>query len=92
MNRYTFRAATVIMTMLAYWVAAAGLAYAATLTWTGGGDGYSWNAPDNWSPNQRPGYYDTLHITTEGQIGNVYRDSGTSLYEEGNTWRGTLHL
>ncbi len=65
---------------------------AAVLTWTGAGDGFSWNSAANWSPSQAPGFFDTLHITTAGTIGNVYRDTGTNTYRDGSTWRGIVHL
>ena len=65
---------------------------AAVLTWTGNGDGTSWNNAANWDLNQAPVYTDTLNITTSATIANVYRDTGTSLYSDGYTWRGVVSL
>ncbi len=70
----------------------AGLATAATRSWDGGGDGHSWNSATNWNPNGHPGFTDTLNITTTGTIDNVYRDAGTTVYSDGNTWRGIVNL
>jgi len=68
-------------------------ARAAVLTWTGGGNGHSWNGSGNWSGGTRPGTTgDTLHITTTDTIDDIYRGSGTSLYSGGSTWRGNVNL
>jgi hypothetical protein len=63
-------------------------------TWDGGGDGHSWNDAANWDADGQPGTSDTLHITTNATIDNVYRDAGTSTYGDGgDTWQSaTVNL
>jgi hypothetical protein len=65
---------------------------AATLTWSGGGDGHSWDGAGNWTGGTRPGLNDVLHITAPVTIDNVYRDAVANLYADGSTWQGTVNL
>lgn len=90
-------------TLIRHWIAIASIAFlaalavsinsasAAVLTWDGGGDGTSWNQAANWG-GTAPAYFDTLNITTTDTITNVYRDTGTSKYQDGSTWRGVVNL
>lgn len=60
-------------------------------TWTGAGDGTSWNDGANWG-GTAPGQTGTLVIDTTDTITNVYLDTGTSTYSNGATFRGTANL
>jgi len=78
--------------LLAFLLAFAPPAGGATLTWSGGGDGHSWDGAGNWAGGARPGLADVLHITAAVTIDNVYRDAAANPYADGSTWQGTVNL
>src|SRR5262245_27425376 len=74
----------------------------AQIAWDGGGDGFSWNDPANWSENQLPGAGDDVTVNVAGDL--TVRVNGTpapvrsltnfeTIYVEGNESRGgAAHL
>jgi hypothetical protein len=66
-------------------------ATAADLTWSGAGDGTSWNDPANWGGTAPADLGDILTIDTTDTLTNVLR-SGGGVYQNGETLRSTVNL
>lgn len=74
--------------------AAITLLNAATITWTGGGDGYTWEAGNNWSSGSNPGasFSDDLVIDGDSGIFN-HEDGKKVIYNSGDmAFTGSLTI
>jgi hypothetical protein len=92
-----------IITILGFAVAGiSSPAYADSVTWTGSGDGTSWEDPNNWNPLGVPDQNDDITLTggqpiissdvTIGEEGSLTLASGTDLRIQGGTMtnKGTI--
>jgi len=65
--------------------ALAGQLLAATITWTGGGDGYTWSDGGNWSSGSNPGAAFTDDLVIDGDSGTFSHGDGKKvIYTSGD--------
>ena len=74
--------------------ALAGQLLAATITWTGGGDGYTWKDGNNWSSGSNPGAAFTDDLVIDGDSGTFSHVDGKKvIYTSGDmAFTGTLTI
>ena len=74
--------------------ALAGQLLAATITWTGGGDGYTWSDGGNWSSGSNPGAAFTDDLVIDGDSGTFSHGDGKKvIYTSGDmAFTGTLTI
>ena len=68
--------------------------FAATYTWTGGGDGYSWSDGGNWSSGSNPGAGFSDDLVIDGESGTFsHADGKKVIYTSGDmAFTGTLTI